>query len=217
MAGGSTRSAHPAHPDFARETPPDYPGRRPHDGGAHRRTARPMLFDRLRDDAQQRSAATAADSPYRSSADANGLLEAVLRDLAWLLNTACAFDEHEARRYAEAGRSVLNFGVPAFAGTPLSGIDTQYMENALREAIVYFEPRLQAGSVEVRCVNDARAARSASRHNVLTFEIAGRLACVDPPLSMLLHTELDLDSGIALLRPLAGSGDAQTAAARARR
>ncbi|WP_321930424.1 type VI secretion system baseplate subunit TssE [Paraburkholderia guartelaensis] len=163
-----------------------------------RRTARPVLFDRLRDDGHGTGA----------------LLEAVLRDLSWLLNTACALDEHDARRYAEAGRSVLNFGVPAFAGTPLSGIDTQYLENALREAIVGFEPRLQSESVEVRCVSDPRRA---SRHNVLTFEIAGRLACVEPPISMLLQTELDLDSGFALLRPLNRSGDADSISGRARR
>ncbi|HKT95158.1 MAG TPA: type VI secretion system baseplate subunit TssE [Paraburkholderia sp.] len=173
-----------------------------------------MLFDRLRDDAQQRPAA-AAQPPHSGAGQAGGgLLEAVLRDLSWLLNTACPLDDYDARRYGEAGRSVLNFGVPAFAGTPLSGIDTQYLENALREAIVCFEPRLQGESVEVRCVNDAQRA---SRHNVLTFEIAGRLACVEPPLAMLLHTELDLDSGVALLRPLNGSGESEPASGRARR
>ena len=202
-----------AHPDAVHPAQPVQQPHRANAGARHRRTARPMLFDRLRDDAQQRSAA-AADSPYRSGAGSGGLLEAVLRDLSWLLNTACALDERDARRYAEAGRSVLNFGVPAFAGTPLSGIDTPYLENALREAIVCFEPRLQGESVEVRCVNDARRA---SRHNVLTFEIAGRLACVEPPLSMLLQTELDLDSGIALLRPLNGSGEPEPAGARMRR
>ncbi|MCG5076762.1 type VI secretion system baseplate subunit TssE [Paraburkholderia tagetis] len=210
-----------ARPDPVRETYPPHEAHPPyeahqthqtHDGAAPRRMARPMLFDRLRDDVQQRPAA--ADSPYRGGSHAGGLLEAVLRDLSWLLNTACALDERDARRYAEAGRSVLNFGVPAFAGTPLSGIDTPYLENALREAIVCFEPRLQGESVEVRCVNDARRA---SRHNVLTFEIAGRLACVEPPLSMLLQTELDLDSGIALLRPLNGSGEPEPAGARMRR
>lgn len=168
------------------------------DSAPPRRTARPMLFDRLRDDGH----------------GAGALLDAVLRDLSWLLNTACALDERDARRHAEAGRSVLNFGVPAFAGTPLSGIDTQSLENALREAIVCFEPRLQGESVEVRCVSEPRRA---SRHNVLTFEIAGRLACVEPPLSMLLQTELDLDSGFALLRPLNRSGDADSPSGRAPR
>ncbi|MFD1561003.1 type VI secretion system baseplate subunit TssE [Paraburkholderia silviterrae] len=194
-----------AHPDSVREAYPAHQRHvthRSHAGSVHRGVARPMLFDRLRDDAQQQSAAAlspSAQAPYRGVERAGGLLEAVLRDLSWLLNTACALDEHDARRFTEAGRSVLNFGVPAFAGTPLSGIDTQCMENALREAIMCFEPRLQGESVEVRCVNDSQRA---SRHNVLTFEIAGRLACVEPPLAMLLHTELDLDSGIALLRPL---------------
>ncbi|MEX3980856.1 type VI secretion system baseplate subunit TssE [Paraburkholderia sp. EG287A] len=162
-----------------------------------------MLFDRLREGA-----------PQRGAVHADALLDAVLRDLSWLLNTACALDERNARRYAEAARSVLNFGVPALAGTPLSGIDTQYLEDALREAIVCFEPRLQGGSVEVRCVSDAPRAR---RHNVLTFEIAGRLACCDPPLAMLVHTELDLDSGVALLRPLGSAAQAETDDARPRR
>lgn len=206
-----------AQRDLVRETYPAQPTHRAHAGAGHRRTARPMLFDRLRDDAQQRPA-TVPESPYRSDGQAGGgLLEAVLRDLSWLLNTACSLDEYDARRYAEAGRSVLNFGVPAFAGTPLSGIDTQYLENALREAIVCFEPRLQSESVEVRCLSDASAAQRASRHNVLTFEISGRLACVEPPLAMLLHTELDLDSGIALLRPLNGSSESEPAGNRTRR
>ena len=72
------------------------------------------------------------------------LRAAVLRDLSWLFNATRAEPEAASgrieevrlwRQFADARRSVLNFGMPAFSGTTLSSMETATMEVAIKLAI----------------------------------------------------------------------------------
>ena len=61
------------------------------------------------------------------------LRECVLRDLGWLFNSlnldSCA---GPAVRYPQVAASVLNFGLPSFAGRMTSSIDPQESADRLR-------------------------------------------------------------------------------------
>lgn len=161
-----------------------------------RERLQPALLDRLTDSAPQ-----ARSEPESSQwIDAARLREAVLRDLAWLLNTTCALDRSSEAQYPEAARSVVNYGIAPLAGSCMSEIDPAQLEETLKQAIVRFEPRLLPASVDVRYVAEAA---QGGRYNVLTFEIAGTLWCAPYPMPILVRTDLDLESGVASLRPLA--------------
>ena len=68
--------------------------------------------------------------------------------------------------------SVVNFGVEALSGRRVADIDWQDLENALRDAIVAFEPRVLASTIQVSGITTAS---SLDHHNILSFEIRGQL------------------------------------------
>lgn len=127
------------------------------------------------------------------------LRESVLRDMGRLLNATRLLDESEARAYPNVARSVVNYGVPPLAGTAISSLDIGYVEDAIRQALMCYEPRLLPESIEVRYTGDE--ARVGHR-NLLTFEIAAKLRHSPRPVPMLVYTDLDLESGAASVREL---------------
>lgn len=127
------------------------------------------------------------------------LRAAVLRDLRWLLNTVNLQTSEDLAAYPWVVGSTLNFGVRALAGRRMSEIDWIDVEDSVRTAIVTFEPRVQADSVEVRCVSDTV---TLEHHNVLSMEIRGMLWCVPYPMEFLFRTDIDLESGHMDLRDL---------------
>jgi type VI secretion system protein ImpF len=158
-------------------------------GGLARRAPAllPTLFDRLRDDAPGRASDTSSDhavSPAR-------LREIIQRDLALLLNTTSAEDHIDRRRYPEAARSTLNFGVPPLAGQDMSQRRWHDIERIVRRAIADYEPRLMPGSVSVRPLAPARA--GASGHS-LAFEIHALIDARPYPLALLVQSAVDLET-----------------------
>lgn len=152
-------------------------------------TARAPLFDVL----VSRST-DAALPPRASGASSPSLRESLRRELALLFNsTALALDEPE--RFAHAARSTLGYGLPPLAGRAASSLDHEQLAAQLALAIRRFEPRLQPESLRVR-----PRAGSAVRHNVLGFEIDGRLRDSLGPDVIELDSELDLESGVATVR-----------------
>lgn len=79
----------------------------------------------------------------------------ILRDLGWLLNTTSLATTQDLSRWPNIRKSVLNFGVPVFAGRITSNADVTAIERALKKAIAVFEPRLQAESIAVEAVSDS--------------------------------------------------------------
>lgn len=173
--------------------------------GGMRDRLQPALLDRLTDDAPQRTS-EAPDAPDAQWIGAERLRAAVLRDLAWLLNTRNAEDGFvDWSAFAHAQASVLNYGMRPLVGKPMSGVERMSVEASIRDAIVRFEPRIAPDSVEVRSVADAPGGRvGEQRHNVLLFEIRGTLWSIPHPVEFVLRSGLDLETGAMSLQSTAG-------------
>jgi type VI secretion system protein ImpF len=158
----------------------------------------PALLDRLTDDEpDKRTEPTDAVAMTRSR-----LRRAVLRDIAWVLNATNMESHTEFEAFDEARHSVINFGVPSLSGRRVMNIDWQELEQAIKDAIVTFEPRVLPQTLDVRV---ATSENSIDHHNVLSFEIRGQLWALPYPLELLLRSNVDLESGQVVLHEQTGS------------
>jgi type VI secretion system protein ImpF len=151
--------------------------------------ALPSLLDRLTDRRPPPGEGGAAFAPSRID-----LRDAVLRDLGWLLNCASLEATDDLTAYPHVRSSVLNLGMRAWTGGRASAIDCDGMERAIREAIVQFEPRILADSVEVRCSVRAQS------HAILSLEITGQLCPATAPQAFQFRSDIDIESGHIALR-----------------
>ncbi|WP_341317013.1 type VI secretion system baseplate subunit TssE [Paraburkholderia sp. IMGN_8] len=148
----------------------------------------PSLLDRLIDD----------DPQSRVEADGTRFLTrrtlraAVLRDLSWLFNTTNLSDAISIDRYPVAYASVLNYGLPCLSGGFASTVDAVALEQAIREAIVLFEPRIAPASIEIEPVLDRPVL---DMHNQISLVIRGLLWAQPAPLEFVLRTQIDLEEG----------------------
>ncbi len=163
----------------------------------HRDRLQPALLDRLTDDHQS----GAADGDERRIMTKQQLRQAVLRDLSWLLNAVQPLAS-VAERYPEAANSVVNYGLPPLAGQLASRIDVSVLERSIREAIIRFEPRILAESLEVKAIEFDSAMAT---HNIIEFEIRGFLWAQPVPLELLLRTQLDLEAGQVEVQDASGN------------
>ena len=107
----------------------------------------------------------------------------------------------EAEPYPLLAESVLNFGLPSLSGQLASKLDIGGLENAIRQAILRFEPRILADTLQVTALE---ASNVLDTHNVIEFEIRGHLWSQPVPLEILLRTQLDLEAGQIEMRDVAG-------------
>ena len=121
------------------------------------------------------------------------------RDLSALFNAVQPLGT-AGESYPMLADSVLNFGLPALSGQLASKLDAGVLEAAIRQAIVRFEPRILADTLEVRAL---AAASVLDTHNVIEFEIRGHLWSQPEPLEILLRTQLDLEAGQVEVRDAA--------------
>lgn len=155
----------------------------------------PALLDRLTDDEPLK---TQEPREHRVITRAR-LRQAVLRDLAWLFNATRLSGDIDWEAYPYAQRSVINFGLPALSGETASTLDVLELESALREAIIDFEPRIIAASLQVEAlVSETQL----DQHNVISVQIRGDLWGQPVPLELLLRTEVDLETGEVEIRDL---------------
>ena len=152
----------------------------------------PSLLDRLTDDEPQRQ-----DPPGAPGLAKSGLRAAVLRDLAWLMNTT-RLEASELGAWPEVERSVLNYGLPVLAGQTASTLDVKGLERAIRQAILRFEPRILADLLEVDAIEDGMP----GSHNLVCVRISGLIRAQPVPLEILLRTEVDLETGQVSLSEL---------------
>jgi type VI secretion system protein ImpF len=136
------------------------------------------------------------------------LREAVLRDLAWLLNCVCQEPDprHPDRERVqlwlespEVCRSVMNFGVPAMTGTTWSTLDFPLLEQQIRRAIIRFEPRIDEKTLEVKIANDLS---TGLRPTNLRLVMRGQMWNQPVPLELLLSADVDVDTGQASVRDM---------------
>jgi type VI secretion system protein ImpF len=162
----------------------------------------PSLLDRLTDLQPTHSRETVAERVLTRSQ----LRAAVLRDLSWLFNAIRpepepASTQQEAlalwRGNKHASRSVLNFGMPDFAGSTKSSFDRVAMEAAIKQAITTFEPRIDAKSLSVSIQIDHRY-----HHNTMQLTIRGQLWAQPVPLELLLGADIDLETGSTRMREM---------------
>lgn len=93
---------------------------------------------------------TELESTERRQISMRRLRECVHRDLSWLFNSVNLDSAQDLSAVPEVAASVLNFGLPSFAGRMTSSIDQQQAAERLRRAIELFEPRLSGVRVAPR-------------------------------------------------------------------
>src|SRR5947207_1955673 len=98
----------------------------------------PFLLDRLTDD----DPATRREVREKRMVSHRQFHKAILRDLAWLLNTPSKTDRDNLGEFPEAAKSVLNFGMPDLTGMTQSDVTPQFIERLIRDAIIRYEPRI---------------------------------------------------------------------------
>jgi type VI secretion system protein ImpF len=158
----------------------------------------PSLLDRLTDndpERKQESRDARVLSPSR-------LRDCVRRDLAWLLNTTHLRAVQNLDEQPQVARSVLNYGMPDLAGRTTSGVDTSLLEQAIRKAILDFEPRLVARTLRVKLFVD----ENQMNHNAMAFDIEAELWAQPLPLRLFLRTSIDLENGSVDVLDLGGKG-----------
>lgn len=147
----------------------------------------PSLLDRLTDD-EPHSRSEASDKRVLNKQQ---LRNAVLRDLQWLFN-AVRPAQRDYEGYPQVQNSVLNYGLPAFAGETATQVSHTELEQSVREAITRFEPRIDSASLEVKVVMTTDFLDS---HNVVQLQIHGTLWAQPTPLELILRSALDLETG----------------------
>jgi type VI secretion system protein ImpF len=162
----------------------------------------PSLLDRLIDQEPQ-NRKEGLDTRVLSRA---GLRAAVLRDLSWLFNATRPEPEPQSQnieelahwRQAEQAReSVLNFGLPAFAGVTLSSMDLDLIKRLVSEAVRRFEPR-----IDPRTLNIEARVSPETHHNTMQLLIRGQMWAQPVPLELLLSAELDVETGNTRVRDM---------------
>jgi type VI secretion system protein ImpF len=87
---------------------------------------------------------------------------------------------------------VINYGVRDLAGSVAASTEIAGIEREVKQAILDFEPRILPHSLSVKVIADKEEMSQRS----LSFEIEGQLWAQPMPVSMLLSTEVDLDTGV---------------------
>jgi type VI secretion system protein ImpF len=137
--------------------------------------------------------------------NASVLREAVRRDIEALFNverfeSSLQLTDLEAQTletpanliadFPHARRSVLNYGVPSFAGRSITDFDLAALAKELREVIAVFEPRLKRDTIRVKVAQGDRTG--------MKIEVDAMLMLSPVPERLRLSTVIDLDSGRAI-------------------
>jgi type VI secretion system protein ImpF len=122
------------------------------------------------------------------------LRECVHRDLGWLFNSLSLDSSQDLAAFPQVATSVLNFGLPSFAGRMTSSIDPVAAAEQLREAIERYEPRLRAVRVRSRELGEDEE-RHGDSDGTLEFVIEAELWGQPTSQHLELHTTIDTMSG----------------------
>jgi type VI secretion system protein ImpF len=148
----------------------------------------PALLDRLTDD----EPGSKAESPEARVINRQRLREMVLRDLGWLFNATQPDADIDWESAQHAERSVLNFGLPPMSGRSASAVDPAELQLQVREAIIRHEPRILPDTLVVEAVIKEE---QLDHHNHIGIRITGQMWAQPVPLELMLHTDIDLETG----------------------
>jgi len=120
------------------------------------------------------------------------ITDCVKRDLTWLFNcnNMCE-DVLLKENYNEIETSVLNYGLPDLTGKTASSINVRELEEAIKQTILRFEPRIIPKTLKVQLHED----KEKMNHNSLIIEIKGDVWTDPVPIHLHLRTQIDLESG----------------------
>ena len=155
----------------------------------------PALLDRLTDDDPD----SRVESPENRVINRTRLRDLVLRDLGWLFNTTAPSGSIDWDSVPHARRSVLNFGLPPLSGSSASGIDVPALQERIRLAVVEHEPRILPATLVVEAILNEN---QLDHHNQIGFRISGQMWAQPVPLELMLHTDIDLETGRVAVREL---------------
>jgi len=147
----------------------------------------PSLLDRLTDLAPDKD----KESSSQQVLSQKQFKDAVIRDVAWLLNTTSLDSVIDLDAYPEVKRSVINFGMPDISGHTAHSVDAEALEKSLRHIIYEFEPRIIQNSLKVTVHSNP----DDMSHNSLVFAIEGVVFGQPMPFQVVLRSELDLEYG----------------------
>jgi type VI secretion system protein ImpF len=154
-----------------------------------RERLQPSLLDRLTDNAPEQK----RESFDQQTLNMAQLRQAVLRDLAWLLNSTNLATTTELKSVPLVARSTINYGIPGFAGLISSAARLTGVETALAEAIRAFEPRIRPDTLRVRMRERTEDEPGPS----VQFEIRGELWAYPAPQQIFVQTAIDLETRLA--------------------
>ena len=106
----------------------------------------PSLLDRLTDDQAHKQ----KESREQRVFSIHKLRAAVMRDLAWLMNTVHLSATEDLSEFPFVETSVINYGIPDLTGKTASGLQLHEVQQAIRNAILAFEPRILPETLQVR-------------------------------------------------------------------
>jgi type VI secretion system protein ImpF len=158
---------------------------------ASRERLQPSLLDRLTDHAPDNK----RESFDQQTLTMQQLRRAVLRDLAWLLNTSNLATTEDMSEAPLAARSTINFGIPGFTGLVRVPGARGGLESVLTEAIRAYEPRIRPETIRVR----ARRVDDDNPLPALVFEIEGELWAQPVPQQLFLETSIELETRLAVV------------------
>jgi type VI secretion system protein ImpF len=153
----------------------------------------PALLDRLTDNEPTKR----VESRDERVLSVPELRAGILRDLTWLLNAVHLSASEDLSAYPEVEKSVLNFGIPGFAGRTMSQIEIGEAQKTISEAILRFEPRLIPESLKVKLISESLRDET---HNVIAVAIEAQLWAQPVPLALFLRTDMDLEIGAVRIR-----------------
>lgn len=153
----------------------------------------PALLDRLTDDDVDSRVETSDNRVINR----HRLRDLVLRDLAWLFNATAPGAGVDWSHAPHAKRSVLNYGLPALSGVSTSNLDLATLQTRVRQAILDHEPRILPETLVVTALINKM---QLDHHNLVGLRISGQLWAQPVPLELLLHTDIDLETGRVAVR-----------------
>jgi type VI secretion system protein ImpF len=83
--------------------------------------------------------------------------------------------------------------LPSFAGQTASSLNVKDLESAIRESILWFEPRILPASLEVAADENEGMLDC---HNVVSVRISAQVWAQPVPFELLLKAEVDLETGL---------------------
>lgn len=157
----------------------------------------PCLLTRLTDE----NPFDSKDSSYGTEFSVEQLRSDILVNLSMLLNSHTAPEESKylEKHYPLSAVSVFHYGIDSYAGRTSSFRQPHIIAEAVRRAIVRYEPRVQPASVQVL----ADPPGDGDDHTALHLHIACRLAVTPLSDDLYFRLRVDVETGETSIKPVA--------------